>query len=172
VMQYFLRSYVVRYEPYYSSIPAGRLDPNALMHSANSKAASLLILLMVASGATATPTVEARYVTSGLTEACRISLFDTIEKDVLQSREVLILHSALLFTCLAAWSGDKWHMDVSFPASTSLHRRTYSPLVTDGHGTTGNVFGGKCFPLFVWISPARLTRRRCSPMPACWKPRI
>lgn len=113
VMQYFLRSYVVRYEPYYSSIPGGRLDPNQLMQSHNSKAASLLILLMVASGASATRTVDARYVTSGLTEACRISLFDTIEKDVLQSREVVVLRSALLFTCLAAWSGDKWHMDVS-----------------------------------------------------------
>jgi hypothetical protein len=117
VMQYFLRSYVVRYEPYYSSVPAGRLDPNSLMQSNNSKAASLLILLMVASGASATATVEARYVASGLTEACRISLFDTIEKDVLQSREVLVLRSALLFTCLAAWSGDKWHMDVSWTLS-------------------------------------------------------
>jgi len=113
VMQYFLRSYVVRYEPYYSSVPGGRLDPNAFMQSNNSKAASLLILLMVASGASATATVEARYVASGLTEACRISLFDTIEKDVLQSREVWVLRSALLFTCLAAWSGDKWHMDMA-----------------------------------------------------------
>jgi len=113
VIQWFLRSYVVRYEPYYSSVAGGRLDPNQLMHSSNSKAASLLILLMIASGASATSTVEARYVSSGLTEACRISLFDTIEKDVSQSRDVLVLRSALLFTCLAAWSGDKWHMDVS-----------------------------------------------------------
>lgn len=113
VMQYFLRSYVVRYEPYYSSVPGGRLDPNSLMHGSNSKAASLLILLMVASGAAATATVEARYITSGLTEACRISLFDTVEKDVAQAREVLVLRSALLFTCLAAWSGDKWHMDMA-----------------------------------------------------------
>ncbi|ETN39491.1 uncharacterized protein HMPREF1541_05717 [Cyphellophora europaea CBS 101466] len=113
VMQYFLRSYSVRYEPYYSSVPAGRLDPNALMHSANSKAASLLILLMVASGASATATVEARYIASGLTEACRISLFDLIEKDVMQSRDPLVLRSALLFICQAAWSGDKWHMDMA-----------------------------------------------------------
>lgn len=113
VMEYFLRSYVVRYEPYYSSIAGGRLDPNKLMHQSNSKAASLLILLMVASGATATATVEARYLASGLTEACRISLFDTIEKDISQARDVLVLRSALLFTCLAAWSGDKWHMDMA-----------------------------------------------------------
>jgi hypothetical protein len=112
VMQYFLRSYAVRYEPYYASVAAGRLDPNALMHSSNSKAASLLILLMVASGASATATVEARYIASGLTEACRISLFDSIEKDVMQARDVLVLRAALLFICSAAWSGDKWHMDV------------------------------------------------------------
>lgn len=122
VMQYFLKSYVVRYEPYYSSVPAGRLDPNLFMQSHNSKAASLLILLMVASGASATATIEARYVASGLTEACRISLFDTIEKDVLQSREVVVLRSALLFTCLAAWSGDKWHMDVSQTPESNLIR--------------------------------------------------
>ncbi len=113
VMQYFLRSYAVRYEPYYASVPGGRLDPNALMHSSNSKAASLLLLLMVASGASATATVESRYIASGLTEACRISLFDSIEKDVMQSRDVLVLRAALLFICLATWSGDKWHMDVS-----------------------------------------------------------
>lgn len=113
VMQFFLRSYVVRYEPYYCSIPGGRLDPNSLMHSSNSKAASLLILLMMASGASATATPEGRYVTSGLTEACRVSLFDTVEKDVSQAREILVLRSALLLICLAAWSGDKWHMDMA-----------------------------------------------------------
>jgi hypothetical protein len=113
VMQYFLKTYVVRYEPYYSSIPGALLDPNQIMQSANYKAASLLILLMVASGAASTPTVEARYLASGLTEACRISLFDTIEKDISQAREPLVLRSALLFTTLAAWSGDKWHMDIA-----------------------------------------------------------
>ena len=118
VMQYFLRSYAVRYEPYYSSVPGGRLDPNALMHSSNSKAASLLILLMTASGASATATPEARYIASGFTEACRLSLFDIIEKDVMQSRDVLVLRAALLFICLAAWSGDKWHMDVSLQTAT------------------------------------------------------
>ena len=112
-MQYFFKSYVARYEPYYSSIPGGRFNPNAIMQSNNSKAASLLVLLMLASGSTATSTVEARYLTSGLTEACRISLFDLIEKDVMQSREPVVLRSALLFTTLAAWSGDKWHMDIA-----------------------------------------------------------
>jgi hypothetical protein len=69
--------------------------------------------LMLASGAISTPTVEARYLASGMTEACRISLFDLIEKDVFQARDPVVLQSALHFTTLAAWSGDKWHMDVS-----------------------------------------------------------
>ena len=144
VVQYFLRSYVVRYEPYYSSVPAGRLDPNIFMQSNNSKAASLLILLMMASGASATATVEARYIASGLTEACRISLFDMIEKDVLQSREVFVLRSALLFTCLAAWSGDKWHMDVSLHRFSNTHAPSLT-LIIDGHGSKRHVPGCKLF---------------------------
>ena len=113
VIQYFLRSYVIQHEPYYACNPAGGLDPNNLMQGSNSKASSLLILLMVAHGAAASSSIEARYLSSGLTEACRISLFDIIEKDVYLARDPLVLRSALLFTTLAAWSGDKWHMDVS-----------------------------------------------------------
>jgi len=88
------------------------LKPNELMQLSNGKASSLLLLLMVAQGAMATPTVEARYLTSGLTEACRLSLFDIIEKDIVLSSDPIVLRCALLFTTLAAWSGDKWHMDV------------------------------------------------------------
>ena len=113
VIQYFLRSYVVRHEPYYANIPGGVLNPNELLQLSNGKVSSLLVLLMVAAGATTMPTVEARYIASGLTEACRISLFDVIEKDIYQSKDPLVLRSALLFTSLAVWSGDKWHMDVS-----------------------------------------------------------
>jgi hypothetical protein len=117
VMSSFLTNYSIRYQSYYPCVAGGRLDPNILMQSNNSKAASLLLLLMLASGAISTPTVEARYLASGLTEACRISLFDLIEKDVFQARDLIVLQSALHFTTLAVWSGDKWHMDVSLPGS-------------------------------------------------------
>lgn len=147
VMQFFLRSYVVRYEPYYCSIPGGRLDPNSLMHSSNSKAASLLILLMVASGASATATPEGRYVTSGLTEACRVSLFDTVEKDVAQAREVLVLRSALLLICLAAWSGDKWHMDMAM-GQRGLYLAVSAPEsdqnLTDGETDACSRWSAEC----------------------------
>ncbi|KKY24165.1 putative transcription factor cmr1 [Phaeomoniella chlamydospora] len=113
VIQNLLRSYVIRHELYYPCNPAGSIDPNDLMQLSNSKASSLLVLLMVAQGAAATPSIEARYLTSGLTEACRISLFDIIEKDIYLAADPLVLRSALLFMTLAAWSGDKWHMDIA-----------------------------------------------------------
>ena len=116
VLEYFLRAYVCRFEPYYGFVSGGVLRPNEIMQLSNGKASSLLLLLMVAQGAMATSTVEARYLTSGLTETCRISLFDIIEKDIVLSSDPIVLRCALLFTTLAAWSGDKWHMDVGGPA--------------------------------------------------------
>ena len=124
VMQSFLTNYTTRYQPYYPCVSGGRLDPNTLMQLSNGKSTSLLVLLMVASGAISTPTVEARYLTSGMTEACRISLFDLIEKDVFQARDPIVLQSALHFTTLAVWSGDKWHMDVSPPTVWALFCKT------------------------------------------------
>ena len=115
VVQSFLTNYSIRYQSYYPCVSGGRLDPNMLMQNNSGKATCLLLLLMLASGGISTPTVEARYLASGLTEACRISLFDLIEKDVFQARDPVVLQSALHFTNLAVWSGDKWHMDVSPP---------------------------------------------------------
>jgi len=112
VLEHFLRAYVCRFEPYYGFVSGGILKPNEIMQLSNGKASSLLLLLMVAQGAMATSTVQARYLTSGLTEACRISLFDIIEKDIVLSSDPIVLRCALLCTTLAAWSGDKWHMDV------------------------------------------------------------
>lgn len=121
VLEYFLRTYVCCCEPYYPFIPAGILKTNELMQLTNGVMSSLLVLLMIAQGAMATATVEARYLASGLTEACRISLFDTIEKDVSLASNPIVLRSALLVTNLAAWSGDKWHMDVSCSSLTQIN---------------------------------------------------
>ena len=79
----------------------------------NDRASSLLLLLMLGQGALITPTIDGRWLTGGLTEACRISLFDLIEKNIMMSGEPIVLHSALLFTVQAAWSGDKWQMDIA-----------------------------------------------------------
>lgn len=125
VLEYFLRAYVCRFEPYYGLFSGGILKPNEIMQLSNGKASSLLLLLMVAQGASATSTVEARYLTSGLTEACRISLFDIIEKDIGLSSDPIVLRCALLFTTLAAWSGDKWHMDVGRLEFIFLGKRSH-----------------------------------------------
>ncbi|KAL2148365.1 hypothetical protein VTH82DRAFT_2285 [Thermothelomyces myriococcoides] len=59
------------------------------------------------------PLQEASYLSAGLMETCRISLFDTVEKDVGLSADPTILQCALLFLALGAWSGDKWLMDIA-----------------------------------------------------------
>ncbi|TKA82462.1 hypothetical protein B0A49_00062 [Cryomyces minteri] len=112
-LEHFLRAYASRFEPYYTTFPAGRFSPTELMETKSEKPPSLLLLLMIAQGAMAAPHVEARYLTSGLIEACRISLFDILEKDVMLSVEPVVLRSALMYVNLACWSGDKWHMDLA-----------------------------------------------------------
>jgi hypothetical protein len=111
VLEYFLRSYVRSLSYYFPLVVAGCVDPNEML--INNQASTLLVLLMIAQGAAAVPMAEARYLAAGLTETCRISLFDIIEKDVELSADPVALRCALLFTILGAWSGDKWLMDIA-----------------------------------------------------------
>ncbi|OTB09256.1 hypothetical protein M426DRAFT_260553 [Hypoxylon sp. CI-4A] len=111
ILEYFLRSYVRNLSFFYSLVTAGCVDPNEMLQ--NNQAAALLVLLMIAQGASAVPTAEARALSAGLIETCRISLFDIIEKDIEMSADPTALRSALLFTLLGAWSGDKWLMDIA-----------------------------------------------------------
>ena len=115
VLKVFLRSYADSFDRFFPLTPRGILDVNAklLDASVNDKAASLLTLLMVAHGAANLPNLEARWLTGGLTEACRISLFDLIEKNIGMASNTTVLQSALLFLTSAAWSGDKWQMDIA-----------------------------------------------------------
>ncbi|KAL5114383.1 hypothetical protein ACEQ8H_007732 [Pleosporales sp. CAS-2024a] len=113
VLEYFLRSYANSFERYYPTSARGVLDVNELMRNYNDKASSLLILMMIAQGAMNIPSVEARWLTGGFTEACRISLFDLIEKNIIMAGDPIVLRAALLFTVQAAWSGDKWQMDIA-----------------------------------------------------------
>jgi len=129
VLEYFLRSSVRSLAPYYTLINGGTLDPNELM--LNNQASTLLLLLMIATGATSVQTSEARCLTAGLTETCRISLFNIIEKDVELSADPVVLRCALLFTILGAWSGDAWHMNIAMGQrgmylSVSVAKRTLS----------------------------------------------
>jgi hypothetical protein len=113
VLECFLRSYANSFERFFPLTSRGIVDANELMQSHNDKVASLLVLMMIAQGAMAMPSLEARSLTGGLTEACRISLFDVIEKNIIMASDPIVLRSAVLFTVQAAWSGDKWQMDIA-----------------------------------------------------------
>ncbi|KAJ4365822.1 hypothetical protein N0V83_008443 [Neocucurbitaria cava] len=113
VLEYFLKSYANSFERYYPTSSRGILDTNELMQNYNDKASSLLILMMIAQGAMTIPSIEARWLTGGFTEACRISLFDLIERNIIMAGDPIVLRAALLFTVQAAWSGDKWQMDIA-----------------------------------------------------------
>ncbi|KAG8629744.1 hypothetical protein KVT40_001363 [Elsinoe batatas] len=113
VLEYFLRSYTNSFERYYPLTTKGSLDANELMFCYQDRASSLLILLMIAQGAMNIPSREARSLTGGLVETCRISLFDLIERNIVMASDHNVLHAALIFTELASWSGDKWQMDIA-----------------------------------------------------------
>jgi len=106
ILEKLLCSSVKSLTPYFSLINGTILDPNALM--LDNDASTLLFLLLMAQGASTVPTAEARYLTAGLTETCRISLFDVIEKNIELSADPIVLKGAFLFVLLAAWSGDSW----------------------------------------------------------------
>ncbi|KAF2155207.1 transcription factor [Myriangium duriaei CBS 260.36] len=144
VLEYFLRSYINSFERYYPVTNRGALDANELMHCHHDKASSLLILLMIAQGALNTSSAEARSLAPGLVETCRISLFDLVERNVHMATDHNVLHGALLFTSLAAWSGDKWQMDIAMGQrgiytamlrhSRMLERQTsQQPFFPDSH---------------------------------------
>ncbi|KAI0514485.1 hypothetical protein F5B22DRAFT_229336 [Xylaria bambusicola] len=111
ILEYFLRSYVRNLSCLYSLVPSGHVDPNEMI--LGNHATCLLVLLMVAQGASAVPSEEARTLSAGLIETCRISLFDIIEKNVEMCADLTINRCSLLFTLLGAWSGDKWLMDIA-----------------------------------------------------------
>ncbi|KAI1452307.1 hypothetical protein F4805DRAFT_39661 [Annulohypoxylon moriforme] len=126
-LEYFLGEYMRLFEPFYKLIPGGILDANFLLGGSNNRAGTLLILLMIAQAASSDPTTEGRRLSAGLTEVCRISLFDLIEKDVSTCHHSFPVHSALLFITQAVWSGDKWLMDIG-----SGQRGIYVAMVRNG----------------------------------------
>jgi Fungal Zn(2)-Cys(6) binuclear cluster domain len=141
VLEYFLRGSIQKLGLYYMLIQEGTLDPNHLLP--HSQRSTLLLLLMIAHGAIA----EARVLTSGLIEACRISLFHVIEKDVELSADPTILRCALLFIIVGAWSGDAWHMNISMGQRAMYLAVGFHQLLESRH---------------------KLTSCRCSSMAACW----
>lgn len=112
VLEAFLRIYASRVEPYIPFFPASNISLSKLVASNDEKSSILLVLLMIAQGAMGSTLPEARHLASGLVETCRICMFDIMEKNVQLSAHPVMLRCALLYLHAAAWSGNKWHMDV------------------------------------------------------------
>ncbi|KFY13633.1 hypothetical protein V492_03134 [Pseudogymnoascus sp. VKM F-4246] len=110
VLEHFLQKYTRNLSKYYSLDAGGRIDPNKLIHGNHTS--TLLVLLMISQGASMSRSAEARCLSAGLREICRISLSDIIEQDIELCADPTVLRCALLFTMLGAWSGNKWHMDI------------------------------------------------------------
>ncbi|KAI1302075.1 hypothetical protein F5Y03DRAFT_217275 [Xylaria venustula] len=110
ILEYFLRSYMRNLSFFYSLVSSGSVDPNEVIKSSTG---TLLVLLMIAQGASVVPSEDARTLSIGLIEICRISLFDIIEKNVQMCADSTAHRCSLLFTLLGAWSGDKWLMDIA-----------------------------------------------------------
>jgi hypothetical protein len=115
VLTYFLRAYSNTFERFFPMSAQGTLNVNQklLGIETSDQAASLLTLMMIAAGSLFVPSMDARWLQAGLVEACRISLFDLVETNISMACDPTVLHSALLFTTTAAWSGDKWHMNIA-----------------------------------------------------------
>lgn len=109
----FLATYMDCAEPSYPLVPTRTLDPNEMLGgSDNEKGATLLLLLMMAIGASCNPAPGARRLGAGLAEVCRIALTDLVEKDNQYSTVPLILQCSLLLTIQSCWAGEKWQMDI------------------------------------------------------------
>ncbi|KAK2601238.1 hypothetical protein N8I77_010702 [Diaporthe amygdali] len=109
----FLETYIGCVEPFFPLVPTRTLDPNELLGASdNEKGATLLLLLMMAIGASCNPAPSARRLGAGLAEVCRIALTDLVEKDNQYSTVPLILQCSLLLTIQSCWGGEKWQMDI------------------------------------------------------------
>ena len=115
-LEHFIQIYLRCFEPTYPSVSSGILPINDLVRGRDAMPSVLLLLLMVALGSMKSYLPASQYLTDGLAEVCRIGLIDVLERNMDSQWDMYGLRSALLFVLLAAWSGDKWRMDVSCPA--------------------------------------------------------
>lgn len=128
IIDYFLQSYVRNLSFFYSLVSANRVNPNEMI---NNLPSTLLVLLMIAQGASVVPREEARSLSVGLIETCRISLFDIIEKNIEMCADSTVHRCSLLFTLLGAWSGDKWLMDIAMGQRGMYLEVRISPFLGD-----------------------------------------
>jgi hypothetical protein len=119
ILESLLRSSLHSLTPYYSLSHGTTLDPNELM--LDNETSTLLFLLMIAQGANSIPRTDGRFLAGGLTETCRISLFDVIEKNVELSADPIVVKAAFLLTMLCSWGGDAWHIKMAMGGQRGMY---------------------------------------------------
>lgn len=124
VLDYFLRIYAQEREPFYELNRGLDLHLLQFLDEGSEAFARIALMLMIAHGAMATPTIASIQFAQGLTEACRILSSDP-STDEGRWGDLGVLFAAFLFLNLAAWSGDVWHMNVSVYSA----RRDRDPLI-------------------------------------------
>ena len=155
VLEQFLAAYASNFEPYFPLAFRARLDVNESLTHCNENASSVLILIMLCLGATAFYSVETLSLVGGLTEICRISLSDLIEKNVMLSADLTVLQSALLLTHQAAWSGDKWQMDIAM-GQRGMYISILRRVVSLAHDELGSGCGQGLAESETWLHWSKL----------------
>jgi hypothetical protein len=116
----YLEIVLRNYEPFYPLLPARRLEPNHLSANALGRGPSLLLCFMIAFGSMIDPARKARRFSTAMTEICRHSMHDALERDAHDLKNPFVYYAALLFIVKGAFSGDKAHMNICI-----AHRQLY-----------------------------------------------
>ncbi len=123
-LRQYLETVLKKYEPFYPLIPARILDPNQLVGTRQGRGSSLLLFLMFAFGSGLDPAIKAQRFSTALTEICRHSIQDVLEKDSGARGSGLLFYCSLMFIIKSAFSGDKAHMNIAV-----AHRHMYLTLM-------------------------------------------
>lgn len=117
VLEDLLSTYASRFEPHYELVSSTVLDPDGMLDSGSQEASSVLLLLMIAHGASV-GRPEARHLGDALTESCRIIFRDLTGTGTRGFDDIEMFRVALATVGLTAWSGYAWHINVCFPVPT------------------------------------------------------
>ncbi|KAF2843997.1 hypothetical protein T440DRAFT_473745 [Plenodomus tracheiphilus IPT5] len=119
-LQNYLEMVLRNFEPFYPLIPARAIDQIILTGIESGQGSSLLLFLMLAFGSMIDPALKARQFSAGLTEICRHSITNLLEKNSDPAESRFTAYCGLMFTVKSAFSGDKAHMNISI-AQRQMH---------------------------------------------------
>ncbi|KAF5258792.1 hypothetical protein FOXYS1_10610 [Fusarium oxysporum] len=109
----YIEVFLTNFEPLYPVISKGTLDPNEFVPDSAEETTSLTLFLIIAYGMIRDTNVRHHRLAVGLLDACQLSLMNLVERENRTPRPNMTFLSTSLCTFQAAFSGDKWLMDLS-----------------------------------------------------------